>query len=366
MKITKVEPIFLKIPFENGGSRAARGGTGEAWERMEILLVRVETDEGVTGWGESHGFAISPVTAFMLREIFAPLCVGQTIDPMETFLSDLRRKTHSYGTSGPNKYAYSGIEIALWDIAGKRLGKPLHELLGGAKRKRVPAYASLLRYASLDEVERNVAAALERGYDAVKLHEKSVEAVASGRRVAGPGVPLMLDVNCAWTLEEATRMAKAFEPHDLAWLEEPLISPDDLEGLVQLRDRTSIPIAAGENIGSVRGIIHAIEYEALEIVQPSVTKIGGIGEWRKAVAEINAAGLRLQPHSPHSGPGLIATLHLLAAMEPEIRIERFYLDLEASPIGDVVVPVDGAMRVPDGPGLGFEVDERIVDRYRAG
>src|SRR5579872_99619 len=103
MKITKVEPILLKIPFENGGVKPARGGTGDAWGRMEILLVRVDTDEGVTGWGEAHGFVISPVTAYMIRELIAPLCIGREIDPMEKFLADLRQHTHSFGMSGPNK-----------------------------------------------------------------------------------------------------------------------------------------------------------------------------------------------------------------------------------------------------------------------
>ncbi len=361
MRITRIEPILIAVPYEHGGPKQMR--PLGPWTHMETLFVRVDTDAGVTGWGEAFGFAASPLSREAILRVVAPLCVGREFDDVPTFMADLRRKVHAMGRHGPVSFALAGIDIALWDIAGKARGEPIHRLLGGGSRDRIPTYASLLRYGKPDLVGRYTQEAIARGYTAIKLHEHLVETVAPGREAAGPGIALMVDTNCAWGPDEAIAMARKLQPYELAWLEEPVDPVDDYEALARLRRETGMTIAAGENIGHAAEARGAIERGALDIFQPSVTKIGGIVAMRQAIAVAQAHGVRVMPHSPYFGPGLIATLHVIAADLPQAMCERFYCELEATPLGDAIAAPDGLMRVPQGPGLGIDIDENIIARY---
>jgi len=334
------------------------------WTSMDALLVRIDTDAGISGWGEAFGFAASPVTQAALEHVFAPLCIGKDPEAMNELLASLRRSTVNIGTSGPVRYAFSGIEIALWDIAGKIKQQPLHALLGGAKRAHVPAYASFLPYHDVGLVERNVVEARTRGYKHIKLHEKTVETIAAARRTGGADLTLMVDTNCAWPLNEAVEMARKMEPFDVAWLEEPIYPPDDFVSLASLRAQTSVPIAFGENVGNVGEAKRAFAQGACDIIQPSAIKIGGVGEMLETIRAAEAAGVRAFPHSPFFGPAIIATLHVLATLEPERWCERFYCELESYIVGDAVKVSDGMMTVPQGAGLGITIDQALVARYR--
>ena len=364
MKITNVQPMLIAVPYEHGGPKPARAGG--AWDTMDTLFVRVETDAGIVGWGESFGFAVSPVTMTAIARIVAPLCVGRDPTDIPGLMADLRRKVQNMGRNGPVGFALSGIDIALWDIAGKLADRPIHHLLGGRRKTRIPTYASLLRYGAPDLVARNAAKAVARGYSHIKLHESTVETVAAARSAVGAEVALMLDTNCAWTPDEAVAMAHRLEEYDLTWLEEPVSPPDDYAALARLRGAANVPVAAGENAGNVNDINQMLSIGAVDVVQPSVTKIGGIAEMRKAIALAESHGVTVAPHSPYFGPGLIATLHVIAAMDRDVLCERFYCDLAASPLGGAVDATDGYMRVPDGPGLGVDIDERTIERYRIG
>jgi len=302
MRITRVEPILIAVPYEHGGPKQMR--PLGPWTHMETLFVRVDTDAGITGWGEAFGFAASPLTREAILRVVAPLCVGRDFDDVPTFMADLRRKVHAMGRHGPVSFALAGIDIALWDIAGKAQGVPIHRLLGGAKhRERIPTYASLLRYGKPDLVARYTKEAVARGYTAIKLHEHLVETVAPGREAAGPGIALMVDTNCAWGPDEAIIMSLKLQPYDLAWLEEPVDPVDDYDALARLRRETGMTIAAGENIGHAAEARGAIERGVLDIFQPSVTKIGGIVAMRQAIAVAQSHGVRVMPHSPYFGPG---------------------------------------------------------------
>jgi D-galactarolactone cycloisomerase len=362
MKITRVEPILIAVPYEHGGPKPMRA-LGP-WTHMETLLVRVDTDAGLTGWGEAFGFAASPLTFEALSRVVAPLCTGSEFSDVAPFMAELRRKLHAMGRHGPVSFALSGIDIALWDILGKARGLPVHRLLGGATRTRIPTYASLLRYGKPDLVARYTTEALGRGYSAVKLHEHRVDTVAAGREAAGPGIALMVDTNCAWPPDEALSMAQKLKVYDLAWLEEPVDPVDDYDVMARIRRETGVTIAAGENIAHAKEARFAMERGALDIFQPSVTKIGGIVAMREAIAVAETLGVRVMPHSPYFGPGLIATLHVIAACLPGAMCERFYCELEATPLGDAIAARDGHMAVPQGPGLGIDVDERVIGRYR--
>ncbi len=363
MKIARIEPIHVVIPFEHGVPHASEGmGAGG---KLDILLVRVDTDEGVTGWGEAFSPSAAPVMVTALTRIIAPLAVGRDPTDIAGLMGHLWRATRGMSRNGPVAYALSGLDIALWDIKGKLAGAPLWKLLGGSGKPRVPAYASLLRIGRPDDVARVAVKALERGYRHIKLHEYTVEAVAAVRAAIGPDIPIMLDTNCHWmTVEDARAVAQKLAPHKLAWLEEPLFPPDDFEGLARLRREGGVPIAAGENLGNVLDLRRICEAGAVDVVQPSLAKMGGISEIVKAIADAQARGVRVVPHSPYSGPALAAAVHVLCAMPGGILCEHRYGDLAASPIGDAVLSRDGHLCVPDGPGLGIEVDQKAIETYR--
>jgi L-alanine-DL-glutamate epimerase-like enolase superfamily enzyme len=278
---------------------------------------------------------------------------------------DLGRRYQSMTRNGPGGFALSGIDMALWDIAGKAAQKPVYELLGGKKRSKVPVYASLMRVVKPDLVKNLCLKTLDLGYRYIKLHEHTGEAVAAARAAIGPKIPLMVDVNCHWlTVEDCLKEARKMQPSDVYWLEEPLYPPDDLVGLVRLRKEAGMPLAMGENLGNLTEYQRVADAAAVDYVQPSVAKMGGISGLVKTMAYVESKGLKAIPHSPYVGPALIATLQVLAAHKNELVCEHRSVALEAHPIGDCVVSKDGYLKVPEGPGLGFEVDEDLVRKYR--
>jgi D-galactarolactone cycloisomerase len=367
MKITAVEAIVVRLPLRHIGPPAGFGG--QVWDRLATLLVRVETDAGLVGWGEAFGFGAVGATKAALDQLIAPLCVGRNAAGIAELMLELQRALHNFGRNGPVSFGLSGLDIALWDLAGKAAGLPLYRLLGGGPgaAREVEAYASLFRYGDPEAVGRVAVLAVERGYRAVKLHEVEVPPVAAARRAVGAGVALTLDTNCPWTVAEAVAMAGRLEEHGLAWLEEPVWPPEDHAGLAEVRRRARVPIAAGENAGSVAELRQLLQAGSVDVVQPSVTKIGGVSEVRRAMALAGASGVAAVPHSPYLGPGLLATLHLIAAAAPgEPLVERLFCDPDPGLFGGLTDPVDGRMRVPDGPGLGADPDPEVVARCRDG
>src|SRR5262245_24930473 len=206
MKITAIETIHVRIPFTCGGPVPVFAG--RTWDTVDTLLVRVDTDSGITGWGEAFGHTIIPATRVTIQTMLAPLCLGRDPTQIDAMLLDLHQCLHIFGRNGPVVYGLSGIEMALWDIAGKRAGCPVYDLLGGSAKRDLPAYASLIRYSDPDLVARNAARAVSQGFRRVKLHEIGVEQTRAARQAVGTDVALMLDTNCPWSLEEATQMAE--------------------------------------------------------------------------------------------------------------------------------------------------------------
>src|SRR6266540_2631308 len=210
MKITRVATIVLNLPMVIDGATPMLGG--RARTSIDMLLVRVDTDAGVTGWGEAFVHRIFPATRAAIDTLLGPMCVGRDPTQIAALGDDLQRALHGVGRSGPTIYALSGIDIALWDIAGKIAGVPLYRLLGGGARLDLPAYASLLRYGVAKDVAFYTEQALARGYRYIKLHEITVPEVKAARDVAGPGLPIMVDTNCPWTVAEAVAMAHRSPP----------------------------------------------------------------------------------------------------------------------------------------------------------
>jgi len=363
MKIAAVETIIVRLPFRHDGPPTGFGG--KVWTTMDTLLVKVETDAGITGWGEAFGFNCIPATRAAIETQIAPLAVGRDARDIGRISRDLQQQLHLFGRNGPVTFGLSGLDIALWDIAGKAAGLPLHRLLGGTGGAELPAYASLLRYTDPDVVGRVTAAAVARGHRHVKLHEITVPATAAARAAAGPDVGIMLDTNCPWSLDEALAMARGLEPLDLYWLEEPIWPPENHQGLAALRARTRIPLAAGENVSSPMDFAALFRAGGVDIAQPSVTKIGGVTAMREVIAIAAAHNVQLTPHAPYFGPGLMATLHIVAALPQPALVERLHVDLEASLFGTWTDAPGGRMRVPDGPGLGCDPDPAVIAAHRA-
>ena len=363
MKIVAVEPFHISVPYDFGNTQSNAAAT--QWPKMETLFVKVTTDEGITGWGEGFGLAACGITRVAVERAIAPLAVGRDPTKIDALMTEIAYKQRNCSRNGPVGFALSALDIALWDIAGQIAGKPLYQLLGGSARvERIPAYASLLRYGNVEVVRRNSAKAVERGYTLVKLHETGVAEIAASREAIGSDAVLMVDASCPWNVDQAIEMARKFKPYNLLWLEEPLWPPEDYRGMARLRAEGGVPIAAGENAGTLADIMQLIETAGVDYVQPSIIKIGGVTAMRQIIDMARKADTKVAPHSPSFGPGLIATIHVPASMAERPPIERFYLDLEASPLGDLVTAPGGFMRVPDGPGLGITVDESILKKYR--
>ena len=362
MKITRVEPILIRTPLVLDD--AVPHASGAPKNDVHTLLVKVETDEGITGWGEAFSNAGWMATRTAVEQIVGPRVIGKDPSQIAQIQADLHRGLYNTGRSGAVVFAISGLDIALWDIAAKRAGLPLYKLLGGSARATLPGYASLLRYGDAAVVARKTTEAIQRGYRLIKLHENKTEIVQAAKTACGDKVKLMVDCSCPWTVDEAIAISREWADMKLAWIEEPIYPPDDHAGLARLRAVSSAPIAAGENISNFFEFKRLFEAGAVGVAQPSITKIGGVTEMRKIFALGEANGVVVVPHSPYFGPGLLASIHVCAAAAREIPIERYYCDFAESAFGEQIIPKNGDFAVPQEPGLGKDPDMAVIARQR--
>ena len=361
MNIAKIDTIPLAIPFGTGADAAPLGG--QHWQHLHTLLVRVETDTGLIGWGDAFAYQCLPVVQAAVEHQVAPLALGRPADEIARLVHEIERALHLFGRYGASVFALSGLDIALWDIKAKAAGVPLHSLLGGRRRDGLQAYASLFRYGEPAAVADRCARALDEGYRAIKLHEVTEPCVRAARERIGDGTSLMVDTNCPWQPQQALDALRWARGYDLKWLEEPVFPPEDFRSLARLR-REGIAIAAGENNCTWHQFNAMLDAGAVDYAQPSVTKVGGVSHQLKVNAIADAHGIAVMPHSPYFGPGFMATLHLAAAQESEPLLERFHLDLEATLYPGWTDPIDGAFSVPTAPGLGAEPDADVIREYR--
>jgi L-rhamnonate dehydratase len=336
-----------------------------------VAMVRIETDEGVSGigWCEDGCGAIKPIIDHHLSR----LLIGQNPFEVEGLWDRLFRASIPYGRKGAAIEAISAIDIALWDIIGKALRKPVYELLGGPVRESVLLYASGLHPVTADKVSAEASDYVAQGYTAMKLrfahgpadgiagmraNEAHVKVV---RDAVGDDVQIMMDAYMGWDLPYAISMCERLEQYQIAWLEEPFI-PDDLDSYVALRRRTTIPIAGGEHEFTRFGFKHIIERQAMDILQPDLHRCGGITEARKIAALASAAGLQVIPHA-YSAPHV----HFVVATTNCPMLEYFPLPVwEEKPtestslfVGEPT-PRDGRVVPSSEPGLGIEVLERAI------
>ena len=363
MRIENVESFLIRIPFDPGGSKEGRKQWESFGSTLDYVFLRIDTDAGISGWGDAFGYGAAHATKAALDHAIAPKLIGEDARDIAGISYRLQQANHIWGRYGVMMFAIGGVDIALWDIAGKAAGKPVHDLLGGAGHRSLPAYASFPKFQVPEIIAERTVTAVKEGYTHIKLHETTVPETAAAREAAGPDIAIMLDTNCPWSPRKAAEMAEQLDEYDLFWLEEPIFPPENYEALAELQLNSGIAIAAGENACTSWEFQKMFEAGAVTYAQPSVTKVGGITEFRKVATLAEAWNVTVVPHSPYFGPGFLATLHLMAAMPDPFLIEHIYLELEAYPFGDLNRPDGNAFRVPDGPGLGADPDPSVLKDY---
>ena len=374
MRITDVEAIVLRQPVLDD---AIADGS------QDDLVIRVSTDEGVVGVGEVdsapeavRALVEAPGSHAIANSLHA-LLVGEDPLDVERLWDRMYRGLIYVGRRGIALHALSGIDIALWDIKGKAAGKPVCELLGTPQRDRVRAYASMLMPETTAEVGERVAKLREDGFTAVKLGwgplgrdaDHDVALAAAACEAAGDGVEILIDAGLGYGSDAPTaiRVARELEELGVFWLEEPF-EPDEYEAYAELADAVDIRVAAGEQDTTRWGFRELIERGHVDLVQPDVTRCGGITELLRIAELARERGVECVPHAWKSGIIKAASLHCNAVL-PDALFQEYCV--AETPINTSLtkerLPIDGEgfVAVPTGPGLGVELDEDAVQRYRA-
>jgi L-alanine-DL-glutamate epimerase-like enolase superfamily enzyme len=370
MKITTLEAIVLRqdeeIKLIGDGSQ-------------DSVLIKIETDEGITGWGEVDS---SP---YIVREIvhcppshivcrgLRDVVVGQDPFDVEKIWHDMYTASFYYGRRGVGIHAMSGVDIALWDIMGKATGKPIYKLLGGKFHDKIRAYASLLMPETEEEVYEKVKKYTDQGFTALKFgwgglgqsKEQDISLVKAAREALGTR-ELMLDIGYLWQgskyAAEMCNLLGKFSPY---WIEEPLIS-DDLEGFAYLSKRTSLSIAAGETLTTLYEFKELLE-KGVDIVQPDISRCGGLTIAKKIADLASCMGRKCVPHAFKSGILMAATVQFLTAYSKEPLLEFCCQEtiLSRSLIKEPFrIDADGYVTPPDKPGLGVEIEMDILEKLR--
>ena len=336
MKITKIETTVY------------------ADKLLPQLFVTITTDEGLQGIGEAwYGLPVQPIES-AVKHALAPLLIGEDSGRIEYLWHKMHKYAYRYGTEGILLCALSGIDLALWDLLGKRHRVPVADLLGGVVRDRLKAYASLPPLRREKRLEEQIERAVAAGFAGVKLHEVDVALVAVARRCAPDGFPLMLDVNGHWSPLEAEDHARRLKEFDLTWLEEPLWPMQDHQAMARLRRQVDIRLAAGENEYTLPAFDRLMTSGAVDYVQPEISKIGGLSMARKISALADRRNRMICPHAFRIGPALYASIHWALTQMNMAWLEIPWLpEGYAFPAG-VAMPeiVDGQIGLPAAPGLG--------------
>ncbi len=385
MKITRVQATWCHVPIPYERQHTSDFGRVTSFDSV---IVRIETDAGLTGWGECKAGVGSAAACAGLAAIvnldYAPLLVGQ--DPRDiSRLWDVMYNTPregyavaeghvlpQLGRRGLSISAIAGVDVALWDILGKSLGVPVWRLLGGRRAERMPAYAS---GGWADEA--NIGAQLKgycdkAGFRAVKMRigvmdgspARSAARVRAARKALGPDIKLMADAHGTWTVAEAKAFCRMVEDQDLYWFEEP-VSADDKQGLAEVRRSSAVPISTGESEFTRHDFREIAELRGADVLQPDLAIAGGLTEGMRIGAIASAFNLRLAPHLWSGAPAFAAGLHLAATQSAGFILEY---SLGHNPmLHDLIeedFPVeDGMVAIPDRPGLGITVREAFLEQY---
>jgi L-alanine-DL-glutamate epimerase-like enolase superfamily enzyme len=332
---------------------------------FEVVTVRVRDDEGAEGVGYTYtvGRAGAAVHALVARDL-APVLLGRDAERIEDLWQAMWWALHYGGRGGAQALAISAVDIALWDLRGRRHGAPLWRLLGGFD-PRVPCYAGGIDLDfSLDALLRQTDDHLARGFRAIKMKvgrpslRDDVERVRAMRVHLGAEFPLMVDANMRWSADEAIRAARALRELDLVWLEEPIV-PDDVPGHVRVVREGGMPIAAGENLHTLHEFRQLIAAGGVTFPEPDVTNCGGVTVFMKVCHLAEAFNLPVTSHGAHD-----LTVHLLAAAPNRSYLEAHGFGLDRF-IAEPLTIREGAAVAPERPGHGIEFDWKALDAVRA-
>jgi D-galactarolactone cycloisomerase len=376
MKITDVITHQLSVNVDEPFTSSR----GWYYKTKGALVVEVRTDEGITGWGDCYG--PSAVCKAIVDSLLKPSVVGRDPFDVEVIWEALYNKVKDYGLTGMTISGISGVDIALWDIIGKACKQPVHKLLGGCFRPKVQAYATGLYFRNMErlneEAVEEARGYVEQGFGAIKMKiglgslKKDLDRVAAVRDAIGSEVRLMVDANHCFNVPQAINIGRELEKLDVHWFEEP-ISPEDLDGYVEISRRLDMAVAGGENEFTKFRFREILARRAMDIVQPDVCAAGGLTECKKIAALAQAHAVQCVPHAWGTAIGLAATLHFLASlpdtppclapMPPMLEYEQTFNPFRDDLSGPTR-HTQGWVDVPTGPGLGIEIDRRVLDRYR--
>lgn len=368
MKITNVEPIIVAAPLDEPW----KIGTA-IFRTMTATLVRVETDEGISGIGECLTRFAPEAAAAIVEKILKPVVVGQ--DPFEIELiwekmyGVMRGRGHSKGFTIE---AMSGVDIALWDVMGKALGQPIHRLLGSYGRTTLPVYASSLLFKPTAVLVAEAEQLAACGYTGIKLKigqgdKTDMTNVREIRRAVGDNVKLMTDANCAFDTHSAMLLGRQLQDEGVYWFEEP-VAPENLDGYSKLAHALDMAIAGGESEFTRWAFKDLMAREAIDIIQPDLGRCGGFTEARKIAAVASAFDVPVAPHTgASSAVSIAAAIQWAAALPNMLTFEYMYppnplreqLLLEPLPAVE-----KSCLRVLQNPGLGVELDPKALARFK--
>lgn len=365
-------PIQAQLP---GGG--AYGMSKSLATARATTLVRLKLADGTEGIGEAWGM---PQVNLAYLPLLRSYLVGTNVLDIEHAYSLMLARHYHFGVQGPLTWCISGIDMAAKDAAGKMLGQPVHRLIGGKQAAKVSIYASggYLTENSDRDFEPQIEAMAKAGHRAVKIKigvsPASDEArVATARHILGPDVDIMVDINSNYTLDVARESITRLAPYKIGWVEEPL-SPQDFSGYEILQRWSPVPVATGEALYTAFDFKRLIDCRAVDVVQPDLSLCGGFWQGKQIAQLAMMDHLRLSPHVWGSGVGLAAAVHFVASLPvyphannvPRPTLVEY--DLGTNPLRDSILknplkPADGAIVVPDAPGLGIEVDWDAVERH---
>lgn len=386
MKITEIRSHVLQYDLDE-----ELGYSQQYYLQRTAHIVEVRTDEGITGWGECFGGGnVAIANKTIVEKVIQPMILGSDPLDREVIWHTVYNLLRDHGQKGMPIQSLSGVDIALWDIAGKKFNLPVYQLLGGAFRERIPVYGYGMMLQRNDELEKKFAeeslAIREAGYTAMKMKigigpKKDIKLVAAVREAIGTDVDLMVDANHAYTAREAIPLGRELEQLGVAWFEEPVAS-EDHQGYRDLCEALDMNIAGGEGEFTLWGFRDLIKNRCVDIVQPEVCGLGGITEYRKVLTMARAHFVPVVNHVWGSAVAIGTNLHLLAAMpdlpgaadpvQPMLEYDttpnRFREDLLQEPlrIGEQVKESGGTVSLPRGPGLGVDPDPDFLKRFSVG
>jgi L-rhamnonate dehydratase len=367
VKITDVTALYLRLPEIKARTDSSQ----------DALLVRVETDAGITGWGEVDGCpwvvkaVIDAPMSHTLVNGLRNLLIGEDPLDVQRLWSKMYEGTLYYGREGAVIQAMAGIDLALWDIKGKALDQPVWKLLGGRYRDKLRVYSSNMFQFTPEETADRLRAAKDEGFTAAKFGWEPFGRDAATdcrylealRKAAGDDFDIMLDVGLIWDATTTIQRARLFEPYNLAWIEEP-VHPDDLAGYRRISDNIVQRLAGGEEECTLRGFQRLIDEGGVGLAQIDLTRCG-LTQSMKIAQYAADRGIMVANHNFTTDLNTAASLTFLAAIPNAFVLEYCVEPSEISRnlAREPFAQVDGYMSVPEAPGLGFEPNEDVIEKY---